>query len=210
MEIAVSFLGIKEKIATEIEKLNETEVAYFHFDVMDGNFVTNKTRPFAEDKKIANIMNKSYDVHLMVNNVKEYVDLYAGLEPEWITFHLELGDTEELINYVKEKNIEVGLAINPTTSIDKIIPYLHDIDVVLLMSVPPGESGQSFVEKTITRMEYLINYRHQNNLNFMIQVDGGINSETIQWIKKADVVVVGNYITKSKDYVKQISSLLEN
>ncbi len=209
MKIAVSFLEIKKNLIENIKKLNNAKISTFHFDIMDGCFVLNKTRDFEEDKQLAQIMAKPFDVHLMVKDVKKYVDWYAKLNPEWITFHLEIGNTKELIKYIKRKKLDVGISIKPDTSIEKIIPYLDEIDVVLLMSVPPGKGGQKFLKKTTARIEYLYKYRQQKNLSFLIQVDGGINDKTIKEVSKADVVVVGSYITKCKEYDNQVENLIK-
>ncbi len=207
MKISVSFLSIEESLIPKLVKLNKTSADFFHFDIMDGDFVENKTRNFAIDTIISKVLKKPYDVHLMVKDVKKYVDDYSKLKPTHITFHLEVGNTKELIEYVKEKNIEVGISLKPATPIKDLLPYLKDIDVVLVMSVEPGKGGQEFLEEAVTRIDYLEKYRHEHNLAFMIQVDGGINDETIKKCQNADIAVVGSYIVNSENYEEQISKL---
>ena len=201
MKIAGSFLKIQE----DIDKIKELEknTDQIHFDIMDGIFTENKT-------KIKEInIEKDVDIHLMVLDIKSYVDKVLKYNPKYITFHLEAtNNVIDNINYIKEKNIKVGLAVNPETDIEKVYKYLDKIDLVLLMSVTPGKGGQKFIDIT-EKLNKLYNYRKENNLSFIIEVDGGINNETIKKVEKADIVVCGSYITDSKDYKEQVK-LLKN
>lgn len=202
MKIAGSFLKIKD----DINKIKELEknTDQIHFDIMDGIFTENKTD--IEEIKIE----KDIDIHLMVKNIKSYVDKVLKYNPKYITFHLEATDNIiEDINYIKDKKIKVGIAINPETDIENIYKYLDKVDLVLLMSVPPGKGGQKFIDIT-DKLSKLYNYRKENNLSFIIEVDGGINNETIKKVKKADVVVCGSYITDSKDYKEKVKLLKHN
>lgn len=202
MKIAGSFL----KVQNDIKKIKELEknTDQIHFDIMDGIFTENKTN--IKDIQIK----KDIDIHLMVLDIKSYVDKVLKYNPKYITFHLEATDNIiGNINYIKEKNIKVGLAINPETDIEKIYKYLDKIDLVLLMSVPPGKGGQKFTDIS-NKLNKLYNYRKENNLSFIIEVDGGINNETIKKVEKADVVVCGSYITDSTNYENQVKQLKHN
>lgn len=200
MKVSASFLKIQneeDKILT-LDKYAD----YMHYDVMDGNFTESKTPSLTHLK-----LNKPKDVHLMVMNLKYYIDLYSALEPLFITFHVEAtNDVLETINYIKSKGIKVGLAFNPATPVDIVIPYLDEVDLVLVMSVVPGKGGQPFIDVT-DKIKELISYRKKNNLNFLIEVDGGINDKTIDKVKNVDIVVSGSYITDSGDYSGKIQSL---
>ena len=202
MKIAGSFL----KIQDDINKIKELEKCtdQIHFDIMDGLFTENKT-------KIKDIqIKKDIDIHLMVLDIKSYVDKVLKYNPKYITFHLEATDNIiENINYIKEKNIKVGIAINPKTDIEKIYKYLDKIDLVLLMSVKPGKGGQKFIDIS-NKLNKLYNYRKENNLSFIIEVDGGINNETIKKVEKADIVVCGSFITDSTNYENQVKQLKPN
>ncbi len=204
MKIATSYLKIQDE-KENIEKLNEY-ADIMHYDIMDGNFTSNKTIPF--DKVCFNTANvtKDKDIHLMVTDIYNYIDCYSKLNPYNITFHIEIGNTSSIINYIRSKGIKVGLALNPDTLVSEIIPYLKDVDIVLVMSVVPGAGGQKFIDIS-SKIEYLYNYRQENNLSYKIEVDGGINDVTIKLIKKADIAVVGSFITNSDDYKKQILKL---
>lgn len=207
MKIAVSYLSIKDNIKEELSKIDKLNIDYIHVDVMDGMFVTNKTMDYLEATDILKDTTHKKDIHLMVENIKEYVDMYSNLNPEYITFHYEASkDILSDINYIKNKGIKVGLSIKPNTSVDKIIPYLKDIDLVLVMSVEPGRGGQTFIESSKEKVEAL--YKLQHNYNYVIEVDGGINNETIKKIKDANILVVGSYITNG-EYESKINSLKE-
>lgn len=201
MKISASYLSIKDNLKENIEKLTSCDIDYLHLDVMDGLFVNNKTLPF--DELALNLNNnKPFDIHLMVMDVIKYVDLYSTLNPMFITFHYEVGNTLEIINYIKSKNIKVGLAINPDTEINKIIPFLPLVDLVLIMSVNPGFGGQEFIKETINKINYLANL----NYNFKIEVDGGINDQNIPFA--ADILVIGSYITNG-NYEERILKIKE-
>lgn len=207
MKIAVSYLSIKDNIKEELSKIDKLNIDYIHVDVMDGMFVTNKTMDYLEATDILKDTTHKKDIHLMVENIKEYVDMYSNLNSEYITFHYEASkDILSDINYIKNKGIKVGLSIKPNTSVDKIIPYLKDIDLVLVMSVEPGRGGQMFIESSKEKVEAL--YKLQHNYNYVIEVDGGINNETIKKIKDANISVVGSYITNG-EYESKINSLKE-
>lgn len=207
MKIAASFLDIKGPIQEEVTKLSNLDVDYLHLDVMDGIFVENKTFTYEEFSDITKNSVKPKDVHLMVSDVKRYIDEFAKLNPEFITFHLEAAsEVSGVINYIHEKGIKVGISIKPATDVSEIVDYLKYIDLVLVMSVEPGKGGQSFIEESTKKIEQLYNLREKQGYNYVIEVDGGINNETIKLCDKADIVVVGSYITK-QDYVEAIRNL---
>ena len=206
MLIAASYLKIQNE-KENIKKLNKY-ADIMHYDVMDGKFTGNKTLPFEKVRYNTSDVTKNKDIHLMVEDIYNYIDCYSTLKPNNITFHLEIGNTSDIINYIKNKGIKVGLAINPGTKVEAIEPYLKDIDIVLVMSVTPGAGGQKFIDIS-PKIDFLYNYRVNNNLSYKIEVDGGINDETIKLIKKADIAVVGSFITNSDDYKKQFLKLEE-
>ena len=210
MKISVSFLQIQND-KEKIEELNNLS-DYMHYDIMDGNFTCNQTLDFETLKQNTINITKPKDVHLMVTDIYNYIDMYSTLNPEFITFHLEINDTDKIIEYIKDKNIKIGISINPDTDVTKLIPYLEKIDLVLVMSVIPGEGGQTFIDIS-DKINYLDSYRKENNLNYLIEVDGGINKDTINKISKADIIVVGSYITSSDDYnnkTKELRNYIEN
>jgi ribulose-phosphate 3-epimerase len=151
--------------------------------------------------------NLKRSVHLMVQDIKKYTDMCLKYKPRFITFHLEAVDNIfETIDYIKAQNVLVGISINPETDIDKLIPYLGEVDKVLLMSVKPGLGGQKFMDITEERIKTLANLKKHLGYSFLIEVDGGINDETVNKCLLADIVVVGSYIMKN-DYEDAINKL---
>ena len=207
MKIAASFLDIKEPKIDELNYLDSLDIDYIHLDVMDGIFVENKTYTFEEFYDITRYTTKPKDVHLMVSDVKTNIDEFAKMNPTFITFHYEaVSEVSSVINYIKELGIKVGMSIKPATEVSEIIDYLDYLDLILVMSVEPGRGGQSFIEESVKKIEQLYNLREENNYNYYIEVDGGINNETIKKCNKADICVVGSYITK-QDYEEALRKL---
>ena len=209
MKISVSYLSSINNLEECISKLNCTNCDYIHYDIMDNQFVPNETPPLNQIIGYLKNSQKKIDIHLMVKDVQKYIDEYKILNPEFITFHIEAADNIiYLINYLKSLNIKVGLSIKPNTSIDKIMPYLNLIDLVLVMSVEPGFGGQMFIENSIEKISELSEIRKKNHYSYLIEVDGGINNQNIGNCDKADIVVVGSFITKSDNYQYQINKIL--
>ena len=196
--LSVSILGIKEKIRKNIKKLDKLNIDYFHIDIMDGIFVENTTWEYKEISKILRHTKTKKDVHLMVKDVKKYVDEFINLKPEIITFHYEATNNHlEIINYIKENNIKAGISIKPDTKIEDIKDIIKYVDLVLVMSVEPGKGGQKYIENSTNKINDLYNLRKENNYNYLIEVDGGINNETKEKATNADILVVGSYITNN-------------
>lgn len=207
MKIAVSTLNLREPQTEELTKLNNMDIDYIHVDVMDGIFVENKTPEFNYFYDITRYTTKPKDVHLMVSDVKKYIDYFSKLNPEYISFHFEAAsDIVSVVNYIHNLGIKASLAINPSTQISEVIDYLKYLDMVLVMSVEPGRGGQTFIEDSAIKIEQLYNIRENEGYNYKIEVDGGVNNETIKKCKYADICVVGSYITKN-DYEESIRNL---
>ena len=206
-KISASFLSSKN-IPSDLIKLNATDVDFIHIDVMDGKFVKNKTMPFSEMKNIYKYTNKRLEVHLMVDDPSKYIPLYAELNTECIMFHIESSeDIIKNLELIKSFSIKCGLAINPDTKINELIPYLPYLDMILVMSVYPGEGGQEFILESENRIKELKELIHSYNLNILIDVDGGINDSVLDKVKDADILTAGSYIINSSDYQEKITSL---
>ncbi len=207
MKVSASFLSSKN-LVKDLIKLNETDVDYIHLDIMDGKFVKNKTMPFREMRNISKYTSKRLDVHLMVENPEDYVPLYAGLNTEYITFHVEVDkNIEEILKLIHSYSIKAGLSIKPNTKVSELVPYLPFLDYILIMSVEPGAGGQTFIEETedkITEVRALLN---SYQCNAIISVDGGVNDLTKKYCKQADVLVSGSYIINADNFQEKISSL---
>ena len=207
MKIAPSFLKIKEPKHEEILKLDKENIDLIHVDVMDGIFV--ETKNYTPDEFIYLVSDTKHpkDIHLMVSDIKKYVDGFKNLKPKNITFHYEATtDVSGMINYIKSLGIEVGLSIKPKTEVKEIVEYLDYVDLILVMSVEPGKGGQKFIEESTKKIDDLYKLRQEYNYHYEIEVDGGINNETIQKCDKADICVVGSYITDG-DYKERIEEL---
>lgn len=218
MEISTSLLSVKkEDIIQTIYNLEVAHTDYFHIDVMDGRFVENDTsetmRIYCE--YLNQITNVPIDVHLMVTNIKEYVDSYSIFNPNIITFHYEAckDDTEvdKYIEQIKGRECKVGLAIKPNTDIEKIVKFLQKINLLLIMSVEPGKGGQKFIESTVEKIKKAKAKIDELGLDTEIEVDGGINLENSKEVKEAGatMLVSGTGIISSKDYSYTIKKLKE-
>jgi len=207
--ISISILSKKDDYIDAVNKINNTNSDYLHIDIMDNTYTDNTSFTKNDVKNIINNCNKKIDIHLMSKDLSYMIDELIKLKPNIISFHYESTDNiDEYIKIIKDNNIKVGLAINPETSIKEIYNYLDDIDIVLVMSVNPGMGGQPYIESTTNKLIEL--KQLQNNYNYLIEVDGGINNKTIKEVKDyTDIVVSGSYITSSNDYQSKINELLD-
>lgn len=208
MKISASFLSCKKMIPA-IKKLSLTDVDYIHVDFVDGKFVVGKKIPFRKLKKISKISSKRLDIHLMTNKLRKYIKKAALLNCEYITFHVEVeNNIEKYIQLIHSYGIKCGLAINPSTDIDTLKPYLSMIDMVLVMSVVPGYGGQAFIPEVVDKVKELRSYLVEKELDVVISIDGGINNETIGAVKPfVDMAVSGSYITNGDNFQEKIDSL---
>ena len=199
MKVSVSILSNSIKPQDIVKKLDNTKSDYIHIDIMDGKFVQNKTWTFSEIKKITSYSHLPLDVHLMVNNPEKYIEDYALLNTNDIIFHYEsVKDINKMINIVKSYGLKVGIAISPDTKIEVLFPYLKDIDIVLIMSVYPGESGQSFIDNSLEKIKMLKDEINNQQVKTLIEVDGGVNDETGLLCKEAgaNILVSASFIHK--------------
>ena len=208
VEISTSILSVKKGQESEtFFALEKAKTNYFHIDVMDGKFVENNTyekmREYAS--YIKRISNLPLDIHLMVDDVKDSIDDFLAVEPNIITFHLEAcknkQEVMELINYIKQNNCKVGIAIKPNTKIEEIYEYLPFIHTVLVMTVEPGKGGQTLLADMVEKISLLKKYIEKNNLEVDIEADGGINLITAPKVKEAgaNILVAGTVILIEKD-----------
>lgn len=212
--VSPSILGVKKEDIVSISKeLLNSNASLIHFDVMDGIFVSNKSFLENEIDLIQDIHDKIIDVHLMCKDLNFYIPKFMKDNVKYITFHYEALEEDELIKmalFVKEKGYLPGLAINPETDVNKILKLTKYFSLILVMSVHPGRGGQSFIEDSLNKIEILNDYRNQNQENYLIEVDGGINDITSKLCieKGVDILVSGSYILKSENYLERIKSLL--
>ncbi len=208
MKVSVSVLSNEIKPQDIVKKLDLAKPDYIHIDIMDGKFVSNKTWTTSEVKKFTSYSTLPLEVHLMVNNPSKYIEDYALMNTSVIIFHYEaVKDINEMIDKVKSYGLKVGIAVNPETNIDVLLPYLNKIDEVLIMSVHPGKSGQSFIEDSLEKIRQLKNIIIENNYKTIISVDGGINDETGLLCKEAGVDELASASYIHKDIINNVKKL---
>ena len=210
MILSPSFLSCDfNKLESEIKSISEAE--WLHFDVMDGNFVSNKTYDYHMLKLLKQISDQFFDCHLMIERPEKVYEKYilSGAAP--VTFPYEATKNPlSLIKAIKKDNkTKAGISIKPDTDVTVLKDLLADVDLVLIMSVEPGAGGQKFLKNAIDKIKYLDEKRKESNLDFLIEVDGGINLDTAKLVKEAgcDVIVVGSYIFKNDHRNKLIGEL---
>ena len=208
MKISVSYLSSYYSKEKTIDLIEESDADFIHVDLMDGGFVSKKNFIIGDVVQLLKKCNKPLDIHLMTFDTIIYIEDLITLKTEFITIQLEsTKDIIKTIEVIKKNGIKVGISLKPNTDILELMPYLSLIDLVLIMSVEPGAGGQSFITKSVDRLNELINIRNNNNLNFKISMDGGLNNETIKLVPNLDIAVVGSYICKSNNYQEKIDSL---
>ena len=218
VEVSTSVLSVKKEEAVKtFYNLETAKTEYFHIDVMDGKFVEQNTIAKMQEytNAIKQISNLPLDVHLMVEDIETNINAYLPYEPNLITFHLEACKDQKqvfkVIQYIKENNVKVGIAIKPNTNIEEVYEYLPYIHLVLVMTVEPGYGGQKLIPETIEKVKQLKEYITENNLPIDIEVDGGINLENKEELKQAgaSILVAGSSIINSENFKETLEKIKE-
>ena len=194
----------------DIEEICNKGCDLVHVDVMDGHFVPHLTIGTVVVSAIAKAATKPLDIHLMVENNTFFVELFAPLKPEYISFHIEEEKhPHRLIQKIRSLGIKPAIVLNPHTPPESIEFLLKDLDMVLLMSVNPGFGGQSFIDSVIPKAARLNEMRNRINPNCLIEVDGGVTDKNIHLLKEVgvDVVVAGSYVFKHASKAEAIKNL---
>ena len=213
IQISPSILSADfSQLKNEIKRLEEAGADMIHVDVMDGHFVPNLTIGSPVIKNLRKYTKLPFDVHLMISPVHKYIGAYADAGADIITIHPEATDNlANSIKHIREFKKKVGVSLNPDTKINVITNLLDRIDLVLIMSVFPGFGGQKFMPEVISKIEELKKIKNQKNLNYEIEVDGGINFTNYKSVIEAgaDILVSGTTIFKENngDIKKNIDSL---
>ncbi len=191
-------------------ELKSIETAdYLHLDIMDGHFVPNISFGPAISKMISEKTHLPLDIHLMVTDPLKWIDGFTFKNTKYITIHVESNDVRKTMDKIKSNKVKLGLSVKPKTSMDELMPFIHEVDLVLVMTVEPGFGGQSFMHDMMDKVKDLVEIRKKYNLSFEIEVDGGISDQTIEIARLSgvDVCVAGSYLFNLKDRKKGILSL---
>ena len=203
IQISPSILSANfSKLGDEIKRLEDAGADMVHVDVMDGHFVPNLTIGPPVIKTLKKNSSIPFDVHLMISPVHKYIQAYADAGADIITIHPEATDNlQNSINKIKEFKKKVGISLNPETKVNIITDFLHQIDLVLIMSVNPGFGGQKFVPEVLEKIKELKKIREIEKLNFDIEIDGGINFDNCKIAIEAgaNILVSGTTVFKSND-----------
>ena len=196
-EIAASILGVHNKKEL-INKLIDNGIKYIHYDVMDGDFVKNKSLPLEELKYLFNSTKKHYkDIHLMVNYPEKYIKQLIN-QVDQISIHVESLKEKNLNNLILKfyNKTKLGLVVNPDTNFDDVFPYLSKLNHVMIMSVIPGKGGQTFIESSLEKIDLLKEEIKKQNTKIIIEIDGGINEKwgPIVFKRGVNLSVSGSYL----------------
>ncbi|MDD2890036.1 MAG: ribulose-phosphate 3-epimerase [bacterium] len=205
IQIAPSLLSADfSQLDKDISMLEQGGCDLLHLDVMDGHFVPNITFGPVVIKGIRKLTKLPLDVHLMIEKPENWIQQFVDAGADWISFHIEATNkTEQVIEYIKKNNKKAGIVIKPATPLENILPFIHNLDFVLVMTVNPGFGGQEFMCEPIEKIKKL------SKENIKIEVDGGINISTAPQVVRAGatILVSGAGIFKTKDPIKAIKEL---
>ncbi len=203
LKIAPSILAADfSKLAEEVKCVDSLGADYIHIDVMDGHFVPNITLGPGVVKCLRPHTDLPFDVHLMIENPDQYIKEFKDAGADIITVHVEAcRHLHRTLQLIKQYDMQCGVVLNPHTPLEMIKHVLHDVDWILIMSVNPGFGGQTFISDSLNKISTLNQWRQQQNLSYIIEVDGGVNEETARLCETAgaDVVVAGSAVFNAVD-----------
>ena len=211
MKVAPSILSADfSKLGADLVDIVSNGADYIHIDMMDGNFVPNLSFGPMVMKSIRPLTDKTFDCHLMIEEPERYIELVAESGADIISVHVEATKhIHRVIQQIKQTGKKAGVVINPGTPVEAIEAVLSDVDLVLVMTVNPGFGGQTFIPSSLNKIKQLKALREENNYDYEIEVDGGINEDTSKKCLDAgaDVLVAGSYIFSHNNRKEAIDSL---
>jgi len=191
----------------EISSVTAAGADWLHVDVMDGHFVNNITIGVPVVASLKKVSQIPLDVHLMIETPEKYVEQFVKAGSDYLTIHVEsTKDPMTVLRQIRSLGAKAGITLRPKTSLDLILPFLAEVDLVLVMTVEPGFGGQSFMHDQVEKIIKLKSLREKNKYSYLIEVDGGVSDQTVSFCKDADVLVAGNFVFKN-NYQQAIQKL---
>lgn len=209
-QIAPSILSADfARLGDEIKAVQKAGAELIHVDVMDGHFVPNITIGPPVVASIRKITKLPLDCHLMIENPEKYIDAFAKAGANWISVHIETCDLAHVLPKIRNLGLKAGCVINPPTPVKDILPYIPLSDFVLVMTVNPGFGGQKLIDSCVEKIATIRDFLVERKLPIPIEVDGGVNAETIASVASAgaDIIVAGSAIFEAGDYSAAIDAL---
>lgn len=196
------------RLSEEIESVAKCGADWIHVDVMDNHFVPNLTIGAPVVASLRKATKLPLDCHLMVENPEKLIPAFLKAGADGITIHVEsTKDVSGALQMIRAGGARVGITLRPRTALEEILPYLSDVDLVLVMTVEPGFGGQSFMHDQVAKITRLKSERESKKLDFVIQVDGGVNRETVKELKDADCLVAGSFVFGAADRAQALCDL---